>query len=880
MKSGPNPFDLLKQVDSDPFYKIWRGLLKQIPVEDLFSPQIPTLLPKDLKNMSLTHLNSTNNYLGTALASMAIQEELIYLLLDCDSLKEDHKYKVIQTEMGERKFYQIDDTILCLTDEKGRKQPLFICSKGMDIWAMILEKFYAQKFGLYTSILCGKPYHLIYNFLDGEYKVYELNQDKIESIWNFLMNHFNGKGGDSKDEIKEFMNVNTNERKKIIILNNEHSSDESPNFRCYIIEDVKHAKVVPVALNQPDERANKRKKSGMTKYQKMQEMKRKKQKKKSEKPIEMKYIKLKLIDRDEFLRPILKEEWTRTHEANICPSQYTKSFFWVNYKLLSRYFSSISINNFKLMNLDNRYMKSMMKMSLEGDHSCVLINFEIESEEDKVIIGIHQKNYKFFANIKPEYKYSNLRMILLKLEKPEETNLNHFNDLTKTIFEENAKNGIFISKFNCSMDHINNFLKDIFLKAKLKKGNYLLAVEVFWESPDYRNINISLHTQLNELIPLKLISSGSNFDIVFYKAFMSYYLQILETNKLGEFQSKSFKTKKITIASDLSKKMKEVGYNGRVRLEYLELMNGFYIVVGNLYFNSMVPSVKLMINKQFHDIRYIISPELINLLNGEITGIKEMHLSMKQPLFFILVRTSLHSKFRKRKEARMSQFFDQYYIQELPSNAGEIFKDKEKVYNEILQNLYFEHFFFKNLIDATIPCIRKSDKELLEGIASDYIRTNLLKIDDVDMINKISYQFNLKTGNNQDGQNSQEDSLNDSLSFLEMTEETFKNLIKKYGRKNVRMWSMKTYQIFEYVFHSDNFLAFFFENKEDKIFYEEIKTFEAENLEIDDHDINSEPYCVNLSPGETHLLVCKLAPNKSHYKYKYKTQFKLHGFYN
>ena len=49
-----------------------------------------------------------------------------------------------------------------------------------------------------------------------------------------------------------------------------------------------------------------------------------------------------------------------------------------------------------------------------------------------------------------------------------------------------------------------------------------------------------------------------------------------------------------------------------------------------------------------------------------------------------------------------------------------------------------------------------------------------------------------------------------SMSFLEMTEETFKNLIIKFGKKSIRSWSLKEYKIYEWVLHSDNFLAFFF----------------------------------------------------------------------
>lgn len=859
-------FDLIKQSNADPFFKIWRGKLEKMSMEDLYFPQIPTLLPKSLDTIKLTHLNSTNNYLCTSLASLGIQEELIYLLLDCDSLRDDHNYKVIQTEMGERRLYQGNDNILAIETEPKKKKPLFIFSEGKDIWAMILEKFYAMKFGLYTSILNGKPYHLIYNFLDGEYKVYQLSKEKLPSIWNFLTSHFEPKPStEDEDRVNEYMNINSHERRKIIMLNSQYSSKDQDDFRCYMIENVKEAKVYKKSAMKKNKKNKKKKKNGSGE--------------KRGAARHLKYIKLRLIDKDEFLDQFFRENWDEDKEHYLEKKQQDKDYYWVDYEKIRKKFASISINNFKLMNLDSRYKKSMLKMTLDGDHSCVLINFKLERDEDKIVVGIHQKNYKFFENIRPDYKYSNLRIILLRLNQPEKPEILDFDEITKNILEENIKQGVFVAKFDCSMDHVDNFLKDIFLKAKLKKGSYLLAFEIFWENTYYRNINISMHTQLNELIPLKLISSGSNFDIVFYKAFMSYYMQVLQKGKLGELNSSSFKTKKILIAKDVKHKLREIGLKGsKVKLEYLEIMNGFYIVVGSASFSQEMPNIKLFINKIFQDSRYIVSPELVNLLNGEITGRSEIILSMRNPVFFVLVRTNLRSIFKRKKQGDMSLFFDRYHIEKkLHSSAKDEFDMKDKNYNQIVKNLYFEHFFFKALIDATIPCVRKSDHQILESLAEVYIKGILERKNDKDSIEKISYQFELKKENkNQLSERSDED----SLSFVEMTEETFKILIKKYGKKNVRKWSMEDYKIYEYVFHSDNFIAFFFENQEDKIFYEEIKNFKCENLEIDGHDINKEPYFVNLSPGETHLLVCRLKEGESEYKYKYTTKFKIFGFYN
>jgi hypothetical protein len=137
------------------------------------------------------------------------------------------------------------------------------------------------------------------------------------------------------------------------------------------------------------------------------------------------------------------------------------------------------------------------------------------------------------------------------------------------------------------------------------------------------------------------------------------------------------------------------------------------------------------------------------------------------------------------------------------------------------------------------------------------------------------------------------------MSFLEMSEETFKNLIIKFGKKSTRSWSMKEYKIYEWVLHSDNFLAFFFENKEDKAFYEEIKLFESTGLILPENDIlydlelgeldkkedgaveefdRRKNFLINLSPGETHMLILRIENEKMEYRYRYKTKFKIFGF--
>lgn len=61
----------------------------------------------------------------------------------------------------------------------------------------------------------------------------------------------------------------------------------------------------------------------------------------------------------------------------------------MNFDKLYEVYAGISINSFKLLNLSNTYNKSLLKMSLDGPHSCILVSFEIEKDEDKIVLGFH-----------------------------------------------------------------------------------------------------------------------------------------------------------------------------------------------------------------------------------------------------------------------------------------------------------------------------------------------------------------------------------------------------------------------------------------------------------------------------------------------------------
>lgn len=137
-----------------------------------------------------------------------------------------------------------------------------------------------------------------------------------------------------------------------------------------------------------------------------------------QKQFKARYLKIRLFDRSnnsQFLMDTFKEVWTQEHQTHIAPSQAEGQYFWVNYDKVFSYYASLSINSFRYYNLMRSYNKSLLKLTLDGEHSCILVSFTIERNEDKIILGAHQKHKNFFSLIKENYQYSNLRMILVKV---------------------------------------------------------------------------------------------------------------------------------------------------------------------------------------------------------------------------------------------------------------------------------------------------------------------------------------------------------------------------------------------------------------------------------------------------------------------------------
>lgn len=69
---------------------------------------------------------------------------------------------------------------------------------------------------------------MLYNFLDGEYRVYKLSKEKKDAIWTFLEAHFHDQVKEKEpqtDEDKEYMNINTHHRKKVILIQSYYPGD-------------------------------------------------------------------------------------------------------------------------------------------------------------------------------------------------------------------------------------------------------------------------------------------------------------------------------------------------------------------------------------------------------------------------------------------------------------------------------------------------------------------------------------------------------------------------------------------------------------------------------------------------------------------------------
>lgn len=210
-----------------------------------------------------------------------------------------------------------------------------------------------------------------------------------------------------------------------------------------------------------------------------------------------------------------------------------------------------------------------------------------------------------------------------------------------------------------------------------------MALEIFWEDPSFTNMSVSFHTFNNYLIPYKLISSGSNFDIVFYKAFMSYYLDTINPTKETD-SKKTFKARNLTIRSKIAAAISKKGCDSNFSLEYVEFTTGFYMVIGKVEARiKPIPPILLKVSSKFQNSKYIISPEFLNILEGKIVGLKSIKISASSPLFFILIRTDITSRYSKVPDLKIDDFFSSFEIKEMTNKDKEDTKKNKEIMLEI-----------------------------------------------------------------------------------------------------------------------------------------------------------------------------------------------------
>ena len=443
-----NSFDLRRQLNIDPAYESIQSFLEVVKIDDLTEPNIPLLLPRDVSSIKLQTQNLLNNYLATALCAMAVQEELIYTMLRSDSLNEEGRYTLNFCDMGETHEITVNDEVLVIRENK-KVVPYYLSSPGNDIWAYILEKVYAARFGLYSLISDGHPHEVIHSFLDGEYKIFDLKQDNSENVWALIKTYFRSDEPIKNDAepLNEYIDLNMNENKKIVIVMRQVVRNGVPERSYYRMADYKTVKVKD----------------------------------------KLKYIKLAVID-DSYkeLVKLVSKPWGEEEASTLDKTQVGPGKIWLLFEDMMKHFSTLSLNTFRFVNLKPEYNKSVLKLGLDGEHSCVLIYFEAPNPDDKYVIGVHQKNKTFFKNLKKDYQYANLRLVLIRLDEKENIKEELLGPDLRDILQKFRGKKIFSGRFeSCSVSSANS-MADVFLRHRLKRGKYLVALRFSGKSTTSR----------------------------------------------------------------------------------------------------------------------------------------------------------------------------------------------------------------------------------------------------------------------------------------------------------------------------------------------------------------------------------------------------------
>lgn len=699
-------FSQKQQIDIDEYLKDLKKNLVVVHADQIVYPNIPTLQPKDIDSIRLFNNQSKSNYLPTALASFCLFDNLINIILGVECQESKANYNVFFWEMGKKTKVKICDKIIVEKGEGGEVTPLFQNSKGVDIWAYFFEKVLAQSVGLYSSIRYGNVWECIYNFVGCEYEVYWVSENITWKIQlktligsnsnvtlqntfseNDKRNHqFNTEN--SKIKQSEYITNDFKELRKIICLSSNawgyytEENKDPQDYYSYIILDAKKIQTT------------------------------KKDNKTNEKPDNYEiWVKLLRIDNISYLKSSMNQKWSKNQIEKLgAQTQVSKGFCWVPYTDIIRKFKVISINTFRYLPLkpDQSDGSNYLKVTLDGNHSCVLLHFEVYTNEDKVLIGLHQKHKQAIANLIPDYKYSNFRLFLLKLKKEDISKA----FINKNIIDKDAKifdelDGNVVS-FESMIYQNDNQAADNFIRKPLTTGIYILALEIFWEQTHYQNINFSVTSFNGDKINLRLFSMGTNFDVMIYKAFLNFYLNTYQlNNKRKIVQKVQFEPETLKVPEQIEKVIKRE--KALSSLEYVEVMESFYILYGGIAQNT--GEICLKMNPNFIQDCLIRAPELISQLNNNDITSYDIVFNEKRSLIFLIVRTNLSSKYQSKNTINIDKYFSDAIF--TPTKKNIFFSDDH------LMALYYEKFLFSKQLIGDNSYVLKCEEQIFNEIVKE-----------------------------------------------------------------------------------------------------------------------------------------------------------------
>src|SRR3990167_9069837 len=218
-------------------------------------------------------------------------------------------------------------------------------------------------------------------------------------------------------------------------------------------------------------------------------------------------------------------------------------------------------------------------------------------------------------------------------------------------------------------------------------------------------------------------------------------------------------------------------------------MEGFHIIycIFTPTQTNLSCKVCLTVNPQFICPEYIISPELLSLLDGQILDLDKIELDIEHPMIFFLIRKNLNLPL-KLPSPKFEKFFSGYALKSFGSGkSGQMVsmelipteQERQRMFLQKISNLYFELLFFDTVLEVTVPCIRKPDREILQSLARSVLKELGDSPKDATRRALIQHQYGLEAADSEVMNHSDQ-----SVSFLEMDQETMTQLVKRFGKES------------------------------------------------------------------------------------------------